>query len=128
MTSTSQATTKKSSGGEHEIQLELLLDNNYHIKFFQQLPDFIMALLNNDPHVTLHYAPLLYHLAGCEECHRSYLDLYDSMRAAVQPREPRPLLGQGTRTLGATPPRMLGHLSRALISQAEVVLRQARHH
>src|SRR5258708_33812247 len=80
MTPTYRAPTKKSSGGEHEIQLELLLDNNYHIKFFQQLPDFIMALLNNDPHVTLHYAPLLYHLAGCEECHRSYLDLYDSMR------------------------------------------------
>jgi hypothetical protein len=86
-----------------------------------------MALLNNDPHATFHYAPLLYHLAGCEECHRSYLDLYDSMRAAVQPREPRPLLGQGTRTLGATPTRMLGHLSQVLISQAEVVLRQARH-
>jgi hypothetical protein len=109
-----------------ETRLELLLNSDYHLTFYQQLPDFVMALLNNDPQAALHYAPLLYHLAGCSECHKSYLDLYDAMRAAVYPREPRPLLGQGTRTLAATPPRMLAHLCQVLISQAEAILLQAR--
>jgi hypothetical protein len=111
---------------DSEKELELILDSNYHITFYQQLPDFIMALLNNDPQAALHYAPLLYHLAGCSECHQGYLDLYDAMRAAVQPRQPRPVLGQGTRTLAATPQRMLAHLCQCLVSQAEAILRQAR--
>lgn len=112
---------------EQQDELELLFDGDYHLRFYQQLPDFIMALLENDGRATLHYAPLLFHLAGCSECHNAYLDLYDAMRAAVHPREPRPMLGQGTRTLGATPPRMLKHLCQVLISQAEAVLLQARH-
>jgi hypothetical protein len=111
---------------ENDAQLELLLTHNYHLKFYQQLPDFIMALLTNDAKAMLLYTPLLYHLAACPECHSAYLDLYDSMRAALYPRGARPLLGQGTRTLAATPQRMLGHLCQALISQAEAVLRQAR--
>jgi len=116
-----------SAANDRSTEVELLLDGGYHVTFYQQLPDFVMALLNNDPQAMLRYAPLLYHLAGCRECHESYLDLYDAMRAAVQPREPRPLLGQGTRTLDATPQRMLAHLCRSLISQAEAVLLQARH-
>ncbi|GHO89512.1 hypothetical protein [Dictyobacter formicarum] len=112
---------------ENDSQLELQLSGNYHISFYQQLPDFIMALLNNDAQATVHYAPLLFHLAGCQECHHAYLDLYDSMRAAVHPLGTRALLGQGTRTLSATPHRMLSHLSQSLISQAEAILRQARH-
>ncbi len=115
------------AANDRSTEVELLLDSDYHGAFYQQLPDFVMALLNNAPQVMLRYAPLLYHLAGCRECHESYLDLYDAMRAAVQPREPRPLLGQGTRTLNATPQRMLAHLCRSLISQAEAVLLQARH-
>lgn len=107
------------------IHLELLSGGDYHLTFYQQLPDFIMALLTNDPHATTHYAPLLYHLAGCHECHNAYLDLYDSLHAAMYPEGPRPLLGQGTRTLAATPQRMLGHLCQTLISQAEAVLRNA---
>lgn len=114
-------------GEENDNQLELQFSGNYHISFYQQLPDFIMALLNNDSQATIHYAPLLFHLAGCRECHHTYLDLYDAMRAAVQPRGTRALLGQGTRTLSATPHRMLSHLSQSLISQAEAILRQARH-
>ncbi|HZR44114.1 MAG TPA: hypothetical protein VFB12_28635 [Ktedonobacteraceae bacterium] len=110
----------------NETQLELLLDDNYHIQFYQQLPDFIMGLLTNDPQATLRYASLLYHMVGCSECHSAYLDLYDAMRAAVQPEGMRVSLGQGTRTLYATPPRMLAHLCQTLISQAEEVLRQAR--
>src|SRR5215472_14612522 len=108
-------------------QLSLVWESDYHLKFYQQLPDFIMALLNNDPQATVSYAPLLYHLMSCSACHASYLDLYDSLRAAIYPRGARPLLGQGTRTLAATPHRMLSHLCQTLISQAKAVLRQARH-
>lgn len=111
-------------GGEH--QLELALDSDYHLRFYQQLPDFVMALLTQDKQAPIQYAPLLYHLAGCQECHSGYLDLYDSMREALYPQSTRPLLGQGTRTLEATPQRMLGHLCQTLISQAEAILRQAR--
>jgi len=110
-----------------EEQLPLLWENDYHLKFYQQLPDFIMALLNDDPQATVSYAPLLYHLMSCPACHASYVDLYDSLRAALYPHGVRPLLGQGTRTLTATPHRMLTHLCQTLISQARAVLRQARH-
>jgi hypothetical protein len=117
---------KPVSQSRDETHLDLLLDSDYHLRFYQQLPDFIMALLNDDPQATIHYAPLLYHLAGCTECHRGYLDLYDAMRAAIYPRGIRPLLGQGTRTLDATPQRMLSHLCRTLISQSSAILQQAR--
>jgi hypothetical protein len=111
---------------EEEQQLPLILTSDYHPHFYQQLPNFIMALLNNDPQATVSYAPLLNHLVGCSACYTSYLDLYDSLRAAIYPRGPRPLLGQGTRTLAATPHRMLSHLCQTLISQARAVLHQAR--
>jgi len=107
--------------------LPLVLKDNYHQHFYQQLPDFIMALLNNDPQAMESYAPLMYHLVGCSACHTAYLDLYDSLRAAISPRGPRLHLGQGTRTLAATPHRMLSHLCQTLISQAKSVLLQARH-
>ncbi len=100
--------------------------HDYHLHFYRQLPDFIMALLNNDPQAAIHFTPLLYHLSGCTECHHAYLDLYDAMRAAVQPREPRPLLGQGTRTLNAMPQYMLEHLCVTAIGQAEALVRQGR--
>ncbi len=109
-----------------EVQSEQLFLHDYHLRFYRQLPDFIMALLNEDPQAVLHFAPLLYHLAGCPECHYAYLDLYDAMRAAVQPHEPRPLLGQGTRTLNAMPQYMLEHLCVSAISQAEALVRLGR--
>jgi hypothetical protein len=109
-----------------EARLELVLPGNYHVRFYQQLPDFCMALLNNDQQAAVHYAPLLYHLIGCRECHLAYLDIYDSLRIAIYPRGARPLLGQGTRTLDATPHRMLSHLCRVLISQAEALYHQDR--
>ncbi|HLZ58572.1 MAG TPA: hypothetical protein VKR06_16665 [Ktedonosporobacter sp.] len=121
------STTATPLASEGEAQLELLLGSDYHLHFYQQLPDFVMALLSNDSRATLHYAPLLYHLASCRECHQGYLELYDAMGAAVHLQKVRPVLGQGTRTLAATPQRMLGHLCQVLISQAEAVLRQARH-
>jgi hypothetical protein len=122
------ATTRADSSIESsaETSLKLLLDSDYHPRFYQQLPDFVMALLSNDPRATLNYAPLLYHLAGCRACHQGYLELYDAMHAAIHPRRPRLVLGQGTRTLAATPQRMLGHLCQALISQAEALQRAAR--
>jgi len=124
ITPRTRAKTSMTDAGEY--QLELFLDSNYHLYFYQQLPDFIMALLKNDPAAMTCYAPLLYHLAGCEECHNGYLDLYDAMRAAISPQGARPLLGQGTRTLSATPQRMLSHLCQTLITQAEAVVLQAR--
>lgn len=115
---------------DDDTALELLLDSNYHIRFYQQLPDFVMALLQNNTQAMLQYADLLYHLAGCGECHETYLELYDALREAVYPQGFRPQLGQGTKTLAATPPRMLSHLSQALISQAEALFKQGRreHH
>src|ERR1051326_64068 len=67
-------------------QLELQLGSNYHLRFYQQLPDFIMALLSQEPDATIRYAPLLYHLAGCHDCHQAYLELYDALDAAVHPQ------------------------------------------
>ncbi len=125
---TNTNTQKKSIISERDIQLELLLQNSsYHKRFYQQLPDFVMALLTNNEHAVTHFASLLYHLAGCNICHQSYLEIYDAMRAALFPHEPRPILGQGTRTLEATPQRMLAHLCQAWITQAEAILLQARH-
>jgi hypothetical protein len=124
---TPQNEVNESSETEHDNQLQLLLNANYHPSFYQQLPDFSMALLQQDPQATVHYAPLLFHLVSCRECHQAYLDLYDALHEALFPRGVRPLLGQGTRTLSATPHRMLSHLCQSLISQAEAVLLQGRH-
>ena len=57
---------------EHDTQLHPVLSSDYQITFYQQLPDFCMALLNNEPQATVTYAPLLFHLAGCRACHRDY--------------------------------------------------------
>jgi len=118
--------TQRTASSDEDTSLELVLDSNYHLHFYQQLPDFVMALLENNTQATLHYSHLLYHLAGCSECHSAYLELYDALREAVYPHGPRPLLGQGTKTLSATPPRMLKHLCQALISQAEALFLQGR--
>ena len=112
---------------ENEHQLAVTLGADYHLHYYQQLPDFAMAMLTKDVQAAVRYGSLLYHLASCRECHSAYLDLYDALRTAVDPQGLRPLLGQGTRTLSATPHRMLGHFCQMLISQAEAVLRRARH-
>ena len=57
--------------------------DDYHIEYYRQLPDFVMALLNNDTQATLRFAPLLFHLIGCPICHPAYLEIYDAMRATV---------------------------------------------
>ncbi len=108
--------------------LRLLPGSTYHIRFYQQLPDFVMALLQNDPRATVRYGWLLYHLVGCQSCHQEFLELYDALEAAIHPRGAYSAPAQGpARTLEATPPRMLAHVCQVLISQAEAILRQAHH-
>ncbi|HEY4386527.1 MAG TPA: hypothetical protein VGN34_18885 [Ktedonobacteraceae bacterium] len=121
--------TSPSEENQHaasSLDLALLIQDGYHVRFYQQIPDFCMALLTNDPQASLHHASLLYHLIGCQECHQAYLDIYDSLHAAIYPQGVRPILGQGTRTLDGTPHRMLAHLCQTLISQAEALLFHAR--
>jgi hypothetical protein len=106
-------------------------DEQYHPHFYQQLPDFVFALLNNQPQATLHYAPLLYHIVGCPTCRAAYLDLYAAMKATLQPSQADLALSQRIGQLSSfepepIPPRMVVHLSQSLIRQAEAVLRQAR--
>lgn len=103
------------------------LGEEYHPEFYVQLPDFVMALLSNDVQAALHYAPLLYHLIGCSTCHAAYLETYDALRATMQPDELHIRAGQNTSSMATTPPRMVVYLCQLLISQAEAVLRQARH-
>ena len=98
----------------------------YHRRFYRQLPDFVMALLNNDPQAILHYAPLLFHLIGCPSCHSAYLEFYDAMRAALQESEAPIQTTTSLHTMATTPARMLVHLCQSLINEAEAVLRQAR--
>lgn len=105
---------------------ETLFDETYHLHFYQQLPDFVIALLKNDPQVNTHFAPLLYHLLICPDCHGAYLDIYDAMRAANQADELQPPVSQGLRFSMEPPPaRIVVHLCKVLVSQAEAVLRQA---
>ncbi len=101
-------------------------NNEFHPYFYQQLPDFIMALLEQQPRATLHFAPLLYHLIGCTACHSAYLDLYSAMRAAVQPDEVQLNVGQRTGSWEATPVRMVVQLCQSFIRQAEALYRQSR--
>src|SRR5712691_10738048 len=69
--------------------------DDYHVHFYQQLPDFVMALLKNDTQATIRYAPLLYHLIGCSACHTAYLEIYDAMRVTLQPDEVHMRVGVG---------------------------------
>ncbi len=57
-----------------------------HCQLYQQLPDFVMALLLQDASAPERYAPLLYHLVACDSCHSAYLEVYDAMRAALDSR------------------------------------------
>jgi len=99
---------------------------DYHPAFYQQIPNFVMALLKDDSQATLRYAPLFYHLIGCTACHTAYLELYNSMRAALTGSEV-PVVENGTQSLAMTPPRMLVYMCQLLLKQAEAVLVQARH-
>jgi hypothetical protein len=99
--------------------------HDFHLRFYGQLPDFIMALLRKDAHAALRYAPLLYHLAGCPTCRGAYLDLYASMRYAVRTGDTQPIVNAGTRPLATIPTGTLVTLCQLLISQADALLSQA---
>ncbi|MFL5628437.1 MAG: hypothetical protein ACJ788_22890 [Ktedonobacteraceae bacterium] len=115
------------ASGNEASQAEIGHNGDYHLHFYQQLPDFIMALLQNDQHATIRYAPLLYHLAGCPTCHTAYLELYDALRYAIKVGNTQPLVNYGTRPLATIPTATLVNLCQLLINQAEAILRQARH-
>lgn len=108
-------------------QFELPVVMQYHPTFYSQLPDFIMALLQNDSNALTDYATLLYHLAGCSICREAYIELYAAMKEAVEVHEEHPIVSEMVRPLSAMPPRLLAHFSRVLISQAEALLRSAHH-
>src|SRR5438445_9680197 len=112
----SQDTTNLSTiAGGDESESEVVFGGDYHPRFYQQLPDFIMALLRNDPRATIHYAPLLYHLASCPTCHTAYLELYDALRYAVKTGDTQPLSNSGTRPLATIPAGTLVNLCQVLI-------------
>jgi hypothetical protein len=98
----------------------------YHLPYFEQLPDFALALLKNDDEATLYYAPLIYHLIGCPVCHHAYLEIYDAMSAALIVDSEQTVPDNGHHTLALTPARMLVHICQLLINQARVVLQAAR--
>lgn len=127
LTTSEQAQASFAAREDETSQAEIVLSGDYHPRFYQQLPDFIMALLRNDPRTTMHYAPLLYHLAGCPTCHTAYLELYDALRYAVKTGDTQPLSNSGTRPLATIPTGTLVNLCQVLIKQAEAILRQARH-
>jgi hypothetical protein len=117
-----------------KAELSSITDNGgqfgdeYHIEFYQQLPDFVLALLNNDTQEDIiRFAPLLFHLIGCTICHAAYLEIYDAMRATVGIDEAHTLVGQSPQSIATTSTRMLVYMCRLLIDQAAAVLRQARH-
>ncbi len=124
----SQDQMKNTADGDESNNFEALLNSEYHPRFYQQLPDFIMALLQNDAKATIHYAPLLYHLIGCSVCHTAYLELYDAMRYALNTKEVHhPATNYGTRPLATIPATTLVNLCQLLIHHAEAVYLQARH-
>lgn len=99
----------------------------YHPHFYQQLPDFVMALLKHDPQAAVRYAPLLYHLVGCPTCHAGYLDLYDALRAALAVDNSQGYATPLPTQANVPSARQLVQLCQLLISQAEAVLQLARH-
>jgi hypothetical protein len=105
---------------------EALASSDYHPRFYFQLPDFIMALLQNDQRAAIRYAPLLYHLAGCPTCRSAYLELFGAMRHAVATGDTQPIVNAGTRSLATIPTGTLVGLCQLLVSQAEAVLQQSR--
>jgi hypothetical protein len=105
---------------------ELVSLGDYHPHFYQQLPDFILSLLHNDASTTTQYAPLLYHLAMCDPCREAYCELYDALGYALTISEAANI-NQGTRPLASIAATALVQLCQLWITQAEAVLRLARH-
>ena len=100
----------------------------FHLRFYRQLPDFVMTLLQHpgDAHALMPYTALLYHLAACPDCHATYLDLYRALHPTLEADHMLPPMEYGVRSLSAIPAESLVHVCRSLIGQAEAVLRQGR--
>lgn len=129
-----QSTTESENGNggsalkKDEKTLEPMLDRDYHPHFYQQIPNFAQALLQEQPSVALQYAPLLYHLVGCRVCHQAYLEIYDGLAAALKSTEGQPVsVNTGGLSLQTPHVRLAVHLCQVLIGQAEAQLRLARH-
>lgn len=115
-----------SSNREETEPAEWLIESDYHPKFYQQLPNFILSLLQNDSQTMIQFAPLLYHLAGCRACHQAYLELYGPIHDAFHLDTSKVVSTKITRPLADVTPRLLARLCRLLIGQAEAVLLQAQ--
>jgi hypothetical protein len=101
--------------------------DEYHIEFYQQLPDFVMALLtNNTQENTIRFAPLVFHVIGCPVCHTAYLEIYDAMHAARAVDEAYTSVDQWPQSIATTSTRMLVYMCRLFINQAAEVLSNAR--
>jgi hypothetical protein len=108
-------------------QLALLRSGEDHLRFYLQLPDFSLSILERDNSFYTRYASLIYHLIGCSLCRSAYVEIYDALGAALA--ADRAVLEESsalpTATRAPVPPRPLVHLCQALIRQAELLLRQA---
>ena len=63
-----------------------VVGQDYHLEFYQQLPELVLSILNDEPdgpELVNHYGALLFHLAGCMICHQAYMELYNSLSAAL---------------------------------------------
>lgn len=110
----------------HVFDLAQVPGGDYHPRYYQQLPDFILALLRNDSQAIVQYAPLLYHIAQCPPCRQSYLELYDALGYALHAPETAQA-SQGTYALASMPLAALVHFCQLFISQSEAILRLAHH-
>lgn len=104
-----------------------LLQTNYHVEFYPQIPNFALALIQQDPTALTHYASLFFHLIGCPTCHRAYLETYDALSVALadDARSATMLRTSAPTSLATTSPKLLVFLCQLLIGEAKAVLRQA---
>lgn len=66
---------------ENENQLAVALGPDYHLPYYQQLPDFAMAMLTEDVQAAVRYSSLLYHLA--RSANATVLTWISMMRCAL---------------------------------------------
>src|SRR5215472_15362703 len=105
----------------------VLSGDEYHFEFYSQLPDFALALLNNITQEDLiRFGPLVFHIIACPACHAAYLEIYDSMRAAIGIDEAQAPASQSQPPIATIYKPVLVFMCQLLITQAAEVLREAR--
>ncbi len=99
----------------------------YHLRYYQQLPDVVMTLLNypGDYQKLAAYTPLLAHLVTCPDCRAAYADLYRALHPTFVTSQTLPPNNYKIPALAAIPSGSLVHLCHSLIMQAEAILREA---